>query len=224
MTNVLILGATGRTGAPVLQQLSEYAHIQVIAALRQANDISRLPKTQRPFQTMVVDINDISSLSRSTGKADVIVNALRMRGDIPETTLVDLDKRIRKAVSGRENLLTITVGGAGSLKMKNGKRFWQDVAFPERTLPRGRAHSRLRDYLETLPPSESWAYLIPPPAYIPDGLHVGSYQRWETSNNEMAFLKKSISYEDFATAVCDAVRERWEGIHLIAGVVQKSHP
>lgn len=215
MTNVLILGATGRTGASVLQQLSEYKHIQVFAALREESDISRLPKTKYPIQTRLVDINNISSLHRATEKADVIVNAIRMRGEIPETTLVDLDKRIQKAVSGRENLLTITVGGAGSLKMHNGKRFWQDIAFPERTLPRGKAHTRLRDYLETLPDSESWAYLIPPPAYIPDGLRVGGYKRWKALNDEIEFLKKSISYEDFATAVCDAVLERWNGVHLI---------
>ncbi|WP_436884013.1 NAD(P)-dependent oxidoreductase [Mammaliicoccus sciuri] len=215
MTNVLILGATGRTGSSVLQQLSESEHIQVIAALRRASDISRLPKTKYPIQTRLVDINNVSSLHRATEKVDVIVNAIRMRGEIPDTALVDLDKRIQKAVSGRENLLTITVGGAGSLKMPNDKRFWQDVAFPERTLPRGRAHTQLRDYLETLPVSESWAYLIPPPAYIPDGISLGVYKLWETSNDEMEFLKKSICYEDFATATCDAVLERWNGVHLI---------
>lgn len=216
MTNVLILGATGRTGVSVLQQLSTNEHIQVIAAVRQDSDILRLPKTKSPIQTKPVDINNISSLHHAVENTDVIVNAIRIRGDIPENTLVELDKRIRKAADGRKNLTIITVGGAGSLKMSNGKRFWQDDAFPERTLPRGRAHSRLRDYLETLPSPKSWAYLIPPPAYIPNGLRVGSYQRWDASNDEMSFLKKSISYEDFATAVCDAVRERWEGVHLIA--------
>ncbi|MEK4301487.1 NAD(P)H-binding protein [Oceanobacillus sp. FSL W8-0428] len=216
MTNVLILGATGRTGVSVLQQLSEYEHIQVIAALRQAEDISRLPKTTYPFQTKVVDINVISSLSRAANEADVIINAIRMRGDIQATALVDLDKRIRKAAAGRKNPMIVTVGGAGSLKMGNGKRFWQDIAFPGRTLPRGRAHAKLYDYLTELPSFESWAYLIPLPAYLPDGLRTGAYKRWEVQNNKMDFLKKSISYEDFATAVCDAVKERWEGIYLIA--------
>lgn len=89
--------------------------------------------------------------------------------------------------------------------MHNGKRFWQDVAFPERTLPRGKAHTRLRDYLETLPASVSWTYLIPPPVYIPDGLRVGSYKSWENLNDEIEFLKKSIFYENFSTAVYDAV-------------------
>lgn len=217
MAKVFILGATGRTGVSVLQQLSEYEHIEVIAALRQAEDISRLPKTKHPFQTKVVDINDISSLSRAANEADVIVNAIRMRGDIPATALVDLGKRIRKAAVGRKNPLIITVGGAGSLEMNNGKRFWQDTAFPERTLPRGRAHAKLYNYLTELPSSESWAYLIPPPAYLPDGLRAGAYKKWRVHKDEMDFLKKSISYEDFATAVCDAVKERWGGIYLISG-------
>lgn len=129
-------------------------------------------------------------------------------------------ERIRESVEDIERRLIITVGGAGSLHTFHDQRFWQNPAFPKRTLPRGIAHAELRDYLdlEELPHQTSWTYLIPPPAYIPDGLRVGTYKRWEASNDEMEFLKKSISYEDFATAVCDAVRERWQGVHLIAGV------
>lgn len=111
--------------------------------------------------------------------------------------------------------LIITVGGAGSLHTRHSQRFWQDPAFPKRTLPRGIAHAELRDYLEELPQA-SWAYLIPPPAYNPTGPHSGYYNRWTPSNDENEFLNRSISYEDFATAICKAVSERWTGVHLIA--------
>lgn len=217
MTRLLLLGATGRTGSLILRQLSENEHIQVTAAIRDVSDSSRLSKTKQPIDTTIVDIENSLSLRKATSQADIIVNAIRLRGDIPRAALVTLDKRIRESVEDMEGRLIITVGGAGSLYMLHGQQFWQDPAFPKRTLPRGIAHAELRDYLEELPQA-SWAYLIPPPAYIPDGLSVGTYKRWEASNDEMEFLKKSISYEDFAIAVCDAVRERWKGVHLIAGV------
>lgn len=217
MIRLLLLGATGRTGNSILRQLSENEHIQVTAAIRDVSDSSRLPKIKRPIHTTIVDIDNSLSLRKAASQADIIVNAIRLRGDIPRAALVTLDKRIREGVGDMEGRLIITVGGAGSLHTLHGQRFWQDPAFPKRTLPRGIAHAELRDYLEELPQA-SWAYLIPPPAYIPDGLRVGTYKRWEASNDEMEFLKKSIRYEDFATAVCDAVRERWKGVHLIAGV------
>lgn len=217
MTRLLILGATGRSGSAILRQISESDHIQVTAAVRNTSDSSRLPETNRPFQTAIVNIDDISSLRNATAKVDIIVNAIRLRGNISPTALVTLDRRIREAVDHIDNRLIITVGGAGSLNMHNGKQFWQDPAFPKQTLPRGVAHAKLRYYLEELPMSDSWAYLIPPPAYIPTGPYTGNYYRWSPSDDESVFLSRGISYEDFATAVCDATRERWTGTHLIAG-------
>ncbi len=217
MTRLLLLGATGRTGNAILRQLSENEHIQVMAAIRDESDCSRLPRTQRPIHTTILDIENSFSLRKATSEADIIVNAIRLRGDIPRAALITLDKRIREGSGDMEGRLIITVGGAGSLHTQYGQRFWQDPNFPKQTLPRGIAHAELRDYLEELP-QVTWAYLIPPPGYIPDGLRVGTYKRWEASNDEMEFLNRSISYEDFATAVCDAVRERWKGVHLIAGV------
>jgi len=216
MTNIVLLGATGRTGRSILRQLSEYDHIKITAALRDSRDISRLPTTKYLIQTVVVDIDSASSLHTAVVQADIIVNAIRLRGNIAPSALVDLDKRIREAASPTKIPAIITVGGAGSLNVRNGKHFWQDAVFPKQTLPRGIAHAKLREYLKTLSLTEPWTYLIPPPAYIPTGPQTGYYQRWEPSKDESYFLNKNISYEDFATAVCHAILERWTGTHLIA--------
>lgn len=217
MTNIVLLGATGRTGRSILRQLSEYEHLKITATIRNPRDISRLPPTKFPIQTVIVDIDSTSSLRDAVVQADIIVNTIRLRGDIAPSALVDLDRRIRKAVSPLKNPLIITVGGAGSLNIPYDKRFWQDPAFPKQTLPRGIAHAMLRDYLEESLRIESWIYLIPPPTYIPTGSQTGYYQQWEPSKDESDFLSKSISYEDFATAVCHAIIKRWTGTHLIAG-------
>lgn len=169
-----------------------------------------------PIQTAIVDINSLSSLRDATANIDIIINAIRLRENIPPTSLIELDKRIREAVGNLENRLIVTVGGAGSLYMENGKRFWQDPAFPKSTLPRGAAHAKLRDYLKEIPQVNSWTYLIPPPSYIPAGARIGSYKQWKPSYDERDFLRENISYEDFAAAVCEAAIENWTGTHLIA--------
>ncbi|MFD3262316.1 NAD(P)-dependent oxidoreductase [Paenibacillus lentus] len=215
MIRLLLLGATGRTGNLILKQLSENEQVQVTAAIRDVSDSSRLPKIKRPIHTTIVDLDNILSLRKATSQADIIVNAIRLRENISRSALITLDKRIREGVGSMEGRLIITVGGAGSLHTLHGQRFWQDPAFPKRTLPRGIAHAELRDYLEELPPA-SWAYLIPPPVYNPTGSRTGYYNRWTPSNDESEFLNRSISYEDFATAVCKAVSERWTGVHLIS--------
>lgn len=217
MTRLLLLGATGRTGTRILRQLLAYDdNIQVTAALRNSDDTPRLPETKRSFQTTVVDIENMDSLRKATSGVDIIVNAIRIPGETPPTALIKLDKRIRETVGNMRGRLIITVGGAGTFHMYNGKQLWQDPVFPKPPLPRAVAQAKLRDYLEDIP-QDSWAYLMPPPVYDPTGPRTGYYHEWDPSYNEGDFLNGRISYEDFAIAVCDAIREQWTGVHFIVG-------
>ena len=101
--------------------------------------------------------------------------------------------------------------------MDDGRRFWETPGFPAVTLPRGIGHAHLRDYLEQHEQSCQWAYLIPPPRYAPDGPYQGRYSRLPAGDREQAFLTDGISYEDFAAALVDAMREEWHGVWLIGG-------
>lgn len=180
MTQVLVLGATGRAGSAVLAHLTGRA--DTIAALRTPADLTRLPEPVR------------------TGR----------------TALIDLHHRILDATPAPENTLIVTIGGAGALHLPEGMRFWQHPAFPTRTLPRGRAHAHLRDHLETGQAGSRWAYLIPPPAFDPDGPATGRYQTWKPGEDETAFTRSAISYDDYALAVADASVNGWTGTHLTA--------
>ncbi|MBP2623780.1 NAD(P)-dependent oxidoreductase [Streptococcus oricebi] len=215
MTKVLVLGATGRTGKLIIEELAKNQSLQIIAAIRKANDISRLPKIERKIKTHLVDIENAESIEKAIEQVDIIVHAIRLRGNIPENALVELDKRIRQAIPPTKEIPMIIVGGAGSLKMNSGKYFWEDPHFPTQTLPRGRAHAQLRIYLEEHSFKDKWAYLVPPPAYIPEGIRLGTYKQAELDLEE-DFLNEQISYSDFAIAISDAVREEWQGVHLIA--------
>lgn len=216
MKKILILGATGRTGSLVIKELSKYESVQIIAALRKQEDRERLSVLKQPVETALIDINDVKNMQKSLIDCDVIVQAIRLREDISEEALIQLDKNIRQAINPSKKVQIVTVGGAGSLRLSKGQRFWEDRHFPKQTLPRGIAHAKLRDYLEKSPFKDPWAYLIPPPAYIVDGKKRG-YQKYRSAQEEDFFINQTVSYSDFALAVADAVMEKWQGVYLIAG-------
>ena len=165
MKRVLVLGATGRSGSAVISHLS--GRVEIVAGLRTDVDRSRLPGDACIAGTALVDLASIASLQRAMRDMDAVVNAIRLREDIPVTALVDLHRLILDAAPGAHPPLIVTVGGAGSLHLPGQRRFWQSPAFPARTLPRGRAHAELRDHLEAGYAGRHWAYLIPPPRLHP---------------------------------------------------------
>ncbi|MFM1544904.1 NAD(P)-dependent oxidoreductase [Streptococcus mutans] len=216
MKRVLVLGATGRTGNFVIKELSKCKSIQLIAGLRSQKDKERLPKINAAIETVVIDIADVCSLRKALTDSDIVVQAIRLRGDISENALIQLDQRIHQAFNPSRKTHLVTVGGAGALKLEANQRFWENEYFPRQTLLRGIAHARLRDYLEKSFFNHTWTYLIPPPVYVAEGARTGSYNRYSSAQKEDFFLSKSISYADFALAIGNAVMEEWQGVYLIA--------
>ena len=213
MKRVLVLGATGRSGSAVISHLS--GRVEIVAGLRTEVDRSRLPGDACITGTALVDLASIASLQRAMRDMDAVVNAIRLREDIPATALVDLHRLILGAAPGAHPPLVVTVGGAGSLHLPGQRRFWQSPTFPTRTLPRGRAHAELRDHLEAGYAGRHWAYLIPPPAFVPEGQATGGYRVWRPSEDESGFTRRTIGYADFALAVADAVEQGWTGTCLV---------
>ena len=195
MRSVLILGATGRTGQLVIEELSQRANIQIVAALRKPEDRLRLPKLSKPIETVLVDTDRVISLKEATKGIDVIVHAIRLRGEISANSLVELDQRIRAAIADRKEIPLIIVGGAGALIKNDGSHFWQDSRFPEVTLPRGIAHEKLRNHLDQHSFKDPWTYLIPPPAYLADGKRVGTYQKYRPFPSEQAIARNIMSLQ-----------------------------
>ncbi len=213
---VLLLGATGRSGAAILAAFP--AGAEVVAALRRPTDTSRLAASAATVVPAVVDLDDTAGLAAAARGVDAVVNAVRLLGPLPADALVGLHDRLVAASGGPGEAapLVVTVGGAGSLHLPGLGRFWQHPAFPAETLPRGRAHARLRDHLESGAAGPRWAYLVPPAAYDPAGPRLGTYDTTDPSADEIAFLGRSIGYADFAAAVVDAVRDGWTGTRLVA--------
>lgn len=218
MINILVLGTTGRTGRLIIDELIKQDSVQILAGLRKESDKARLAHLRKAVRSTVIGIEDEGKLQRvlHDHDIDIVVQAIRLREDIPDDALVQLEQRLRRAFTFSKEFRIVTVGGAGALRLENGQRFWETDCFPAMTLPRGAAHAKLRDYLEESSLKDSWTYLIPPPVYRPDGNRTGSYQRHSPTMAEDFFLKKEISYADFALAVADAVVKEWRGTYLIS--------
>lgn len=200
MSRILVLGATGRSGSAILAELA--ADSEVVAAIRTPADTERLPVTRADIETAIVDLRNPDTLQAAVRGAGVIVNAIRLRDDITPDALMHLHDSLRDAAP---DALIVTVGGAGSLRLADGTRFWQHPAFPVQTLPRGIAHARLRDHLESGAAGSHWTYLIPPPAFNPDGPRTARYAISPPSDDESTFvLSGAISYADFAIAAAQA--------------------
>lgn len=86
MKRVLVLGATGRSGSAVISHLS--GRVEIVAGLRTEVDRSRLPGDACIAGTALVDLASIASLQRAMRGVDAVVNAIRLREDIPATALV----------------------------------------------------------------------------------------------------------------------------------------
>ena len=208
-----MLGATGRAGSAIIRELP--ADARVVAAVRAASDSARLPGSHRSLQSAVIDLNDPDSIGPPAIEADVIINAVRLREDIGPEALIDLHETIRMAAA--EDAWIVTVGGAGSLHLPGGQRFWQHPAFPAQTLPRGIAHAGLRDHLEAGASGHRWSYLIPPPRFEPDGVRTGRYVI-DSAAAEPTFARTAaISYADFALATARCAMARTAGTRLVHG-------
>lgn len=213
MRRALVLGATGRSGGLILTRLS--GSVETVAGVRNPRDAARLPEVARDTAVTVVDLDDESTLRSAAAGAEVVVNAVRLREDIPDDALIHLHERIRAAAG--PSVRIVTVGGAGALRLPNGERFWQSPGFPEPTLPRGRAHAALRDHVERGGDEGPWTYLIPPPVFDPDGPATSRYQTASPSEDESWFTHCAISYADYASAVSDAVVNGDVGTFLVSG-------
>jgi len=213
VTRLLVLGATGRAGSAVVTELSGISDVTV--AVRSREDVPRLPGRVHAHAVRIVDIDDLYSIRAAAQRVDVIVNAIRLRAHIAPDALIRVHTRIRTA---SPHAHIVTVGGAGSLHLPNGRRFWEQADFPRRTLPRGIAHARLRDHLESGASGEHWTYLVPPPVFKPDGPRTGRAMSLTPSVDETEFaMTSSISYADFAVAAAREAASMTPGTFLISG-------
>lgn len=189
--NILLAGANGMIGSRILAEATSRGH-HVIAASRHPEKIAAGPNVE----AVKLDATDREAFTTLARKADVIVMATSPRGGgdpIQEAKAVG-DSAIAVAHATGKRLLV--VGGAGSLKLPDG-RFVAD------TLPaayRGEALG-MRGVLDSLQASDvDWTFFSPAMSIAP-GKHTGQYRLGTTAVLSDTKGSSRISAEDYADAL-----------------------
>jgi uncharacterized protein len=195
--NILLVGANGMIGSRILAEAASRGH-HVIATSRHPEKISTGPHVS-PGGLDATDRNAFIALAR---KADVIVMATSPRGGgdpVQEAKAVG-DAAIAVAQATGKRL--VVVGGAGSLKLPDGRRVVD-------TLPaayRGEA-SGMRGVLDSLEASDvDWTFFSPAMTIRP-GTKTGKYRLGTTTVLSDAKGDSRISAEDFADALVNELEK-----------------
>jgi len=195
--SILLVGANGMIGSRILAEAAARGH-HVIAASRHPEKIA----SGANIQAVKLDATDRDAFVTLARKADVIVMATSPRGGgdpIQEAKAVG-DSAI--AVASATGKRLVVVGGAGSLKLPDG-RYVVD------TLParyRGEA-SGMRGVLESLRASDvDWTFFSPALSISP-GKRTGQYRLGSSTVLTDPQGNSHISAEDYADALVNELEK-----------------
>lgn len=189
MAHVALIGASGRVGSRLLQELSDRGHT-VTAIARHPENIPALPGVT----ARTGDVGDQNALARLLAGHDAVVSAVNFRNADPHVLI----EAVRSAGVRRY----LVVGGAGGLKVATGQRLFDQPDFPEAYRPeasRGIAfYAALREEKEL-----DWVFLSPSAEFVP-GERTGKFR---TGSDQLLTNKHGsrISFEDYAIAMVDEI-------------------
>lgn len=199
---VLLLGATGKVGAPVLRELLDRGHD--VAAV--ARDPARLPVEGGGLRHLAGDVFDAGFLADAASGADVVVCSVALRDAAQrERTPLDLVRGVARAAAGAGARL-VAMGGAGSLRSSTGVDLVDTPAFPDVARPESLGfREALHDLVAATPAGLSWTVVSPPVAIETDGSRTGAYRTADDDLLVDASGASRISAADLAVAVVDEV-------------------
>ncbi|OHV06946.1 NAD(P)-dependent oxidoreductase [Mycobacterium talmoniae] len=199
---VLMLGATGKVGAPILQELLDRGH-QVTAVVR---DPTRLPAQGPSLQHRIGDVFDAAFLADAARGADVVVCSVALRDAAQrDRTPVALMRGVGRAAAGADARL-VAMGGAGSLRTAAGVDLVDTPGFPEVAKPESLGfRAALHDLVDSAPADLVWTVVSPPPAIEIDSPRTGAYRTADDDLLIDAEGASRISVADLAVAVVDEV-------------------
>lgn len=197
---IVLLGATGKVGAPVLRELLARGH-DVVAIARTVPDAPDGGATWRSG-----DVFDAGFLDGVAAGADVVVVSVALRdAGQADRSPVDMLAGIVGAAT-RAGARVVTLGGAGSLRTADGTDLVDDPRFPAaaRTESEG-----FRDALRMLrgcgPGDAVWSMVSPPAGIEVDAPRTGSYRTAADTLVVDGNGRSHISAADLAVAVVDEV-------------------
>ncbi|MCA2252227.1 NAD(P)H-binding protein [Mycobacterium intracellulare] len=204
LMHVLLLGATGKVGGPIRDELRERGH-EVTAVVR---DGSRLPPADASLHHRIGDVFDGAFLDDAAQGTEVVLCSVALRDDAQrERTPVTLIRRAAHA-AGRAGARLIALGGAGSLRTASGVDVVDTPTFPEVAKRESLGfRAALHDLINDAPEDLAWTVVSPPLAIEFDGPRTASYR---TAYDDLIVDEAGtsrISAADLAVAVVDEVEK-----------------
>ena len=204
MQKIAIIGATGMIGSRVLMELIERSY--VITA------ISRHPFELPGSPQIIACDGDVMNEKVVSGHVlalenDVLISAISPDPNDLESFLTATENLIKIAEKSAVKKL-ITVGGAGSLLLPDGRKLMDREDFPESVKPISEIHERALDIYRSLQGKKfNWINISPAETIEPDEKR-GNY-RFGTDDKLLqdGAGKSYITAEDFASAVVDLISD-----------------
>lgn len=188
---VALIGATGRAGSPILQELARRGH-QVTAIVRNPEKVQAQVNVT-PKKGDVFAKDDLTALLKGH---DVVISAVHFLQSDPRK-LIDAVK-----ASGVERYLV--VGGAGSLEVAPGVTLVSTPEFPAAYKDEATKGGEFLDLLRQEKDLD-WTFLSPSALFV-EGPRTGTFRlgKDQLLSNEKG---SSISFADYAIALADEVEK-----------------
>jgi len=204
MEKVAIVGATGRIGSRILMELIDRNHV-ITAISRKAFDL--------PGSTLIIgcegDVMDEKVLSGHVTalENEILISAIAPDPNNIEGFLEATENLIKTAEKAAVKKL-ITVGGAGSLLLPDGRKLMDQEDFKEEWKEVARIHERALAIYKSLENKKFHWIQVSPSALIEADEKIGQYR---VGTEEKLIMDEEgisrISMEDFASFVVDLIED-----------------
>ncbi|WP_223415984.1 MULTISPECIES: NAD(P)-dependent oxidoreductase [unclassified Pseudomonas] len=190
MSNIAIIGATGRAGSQLLEEALRRGH-SVTAIARDTSKIGQ----RAGVVSKNVDVLDGDALQAAVTGHDVVISAAHF-STIPAAAVV---APVKKA--GVKRLLV--VGGAGSLLLPDGTRVIDSEGFPAEYKAEASAGAL---FLENLRKEQEldWTFLSPSAEFV-EGERTGTFRVGKDDLLVSGAGRSWITFADYAIAMLDEV-------------------
>ena len=194
--NVVLYGATGKSGRRILSELISRGH-SVTAVARNPVDFPAGVKIQRD------DLSNVDKIASIISGADAVVSAYGPPQDDTDE-LIGVTTRQIEAVRKAGKPRLIVVGGAGSLEVAPGVSLLKSGHLPEAWIPIATSHEKALKLLEAS--DINWTYFSPA-AFFEPGERTGKFRLGKRNLVSDEKGNSRISLEDYAIALVDELEK-----------------
>ncbi len=203
-----LIGASGFVGAKILEEALNRGH-QVTAVVRKPD---ALP-SHANLTAKAVDVLDVDGLAAAVAGHDVVISGFN-----PGRGAAGGDEITHQHVAGHRAIIDavkrsgvrrfLAVGGAASLKTKDGSEFLDSPEFPKEfeAFKGGIRGTRALYYMLKDEPDLDWVFLAPS-VFLTPGERTGKFRTGKDHILYDADGKSSVSLEDYAMAMVDEMEQ-----------------